>query len=102
MELEGYTTYTASNGQEGLDILSQISSPSLILLDLMMPVMNGWEFVESIKKIKKLSKIPIVIISAFYDQSNNIPVQGHLKKPIALANLYKTIKDLEVTNEQNA
>ncbi|MEO5970924.1 MAG: response regulator, partial [Bdellovibrionia bacterium] len=41
LEFEGYQVYSASNGREGLDILSKLDLPCLILLDLMMPVMDG-------------------------------------------------------------
>src|SRR5215470_10420401 len=41
LEWDGYHVYTASNGKEGMEILPQMPAPSLILLDLMMPVMNG-------------------------------------------------------------
>ncbi|MEO5970088.1 MAG: response regulator [Bdellovibrionia bacterium] len=47
LELEGYSVFTASNGKESLRILKTIEKPCLILLDLLMPVMNGMEFLEA-------------------------------------------------------
>ena len=93
LKLMGYQVFTASNGQEGLDILSQISSPQLIFLDLMMPVMNGWEFIENIKSIKKLAEIPIVVVSAYSEQVKSIKLQGFLKKPVDLNLLYQTASE---------
>jgi CheY-like chemotaxis protein len=49
LEWEGYRVYTASNGREGMEILLGMPAPSLILLDLMMPVMNGWEFANALQ-----------------------------------------------------
>src|SRR5262245_40170839 len=67
LEWEGYRVYTASNGQEGIDILPEIPAPGLILLDLMMPIMNGWEFADALETYHPYSDIPIVTISAFSD-----------------------------------
>ncbi len=60
---EEYDTVTAANGQEALEILgeSNHSGFSLILLDLLMPVMDGYEFLEKVMKDKKLSSIPIIV-----------------------------------------
>jgi len=93
LKVGGYHVLVASNGREGLDILSQITPPQLIFLDLMMPVMNGWEFIENIKNNEKLSKIPIVVISAYSEQVQSIQSQGFLKKPIDLKLLYQTAKE---------
>ena len=93
LKLEGYQVFTATNGREGLDILSQIPSPQLILLDLMMPVMNGWEFIDIIKTDAKLSKIPIVVVSAYSEQGKIIESQGFLKKPVDLNLLYQTAEE---------
>src|SRR5215471_13743137 len=67
LEWEGYCVYTASNGKEGIDLLTKIPPPSLILLDLMMPVMNGWEFADALDVDRACRDIPIVILSAFSD-----------------------------------
>lgn len=48
LELDGYTVLTAENGLDALRVLESAVPPCLILLDLMMPVMNGWEFLESV------------------------------------------------------
>ncbi len=60
---EEYDTVTAANGQEALDILGESNngSFSLILLDLLMPVMDGYEFLERIAKDKRLSSIPVIV-----------------------------------------
>jgi len=60
-DLERFETIIASNGQEALDKLP--SNPDLILLDLMMPVMDGFEFLEKVKKDPKYAKIPVIVLS---------------------------------------
>lgn len=66
LEVLGFKVETAANGREGLRQLDETGHPCLILLDLMMPVMNGWEFLEVIKKDQQhvLASIPVVVVSA--------------------------------------
>lgn len=92
LELEGHDVLTAENGQEGLNLLATHPKPCLILLDLMMPVMNGWEFAATIEKDAKLASIPVIIVSAYNDKATNIKSIASLKKPIDLRSLNETIK----------
>jgi len=92
LEYEGYDSVGAANGQEGLEILGNIDSPCLILLDLMMPVMDGWKFAEKLRDDEKLSTIPVVIVSAFVDQTRTLNAQGILKKPVELDALLEVVK----------
>ena len=82
LENEGYSVFTADNGREALDRLEKMPTPCLILLDLMMPVMNGWEFVEEINKDIMLSSIPIVVVTAIGDSKNSPKTDGYIPKPI--------------------
>jgi len=62
---EGYLTVGASNGQELLDVLhASPERPRLILLDLMMPIMGGWEFLANIEDDTELHDIPVALMSA--------------------------------------
>jgi DNA-binding response OmpR family regulator len=72
LSTEGYRVTMAANGQEALGILAR-EKPACILLDLMMPVMDGWQFVAELDK-RGLRKAPLLILSA--DRS----VQGHAMK----------------------
>lgn len=92
IELEGYTVYTAGNGREGLDLLSTIPAPCLILLDLMMPVMNGFEFMEARASHPALSRIPVVVVSAFAEKAKAILANGFVAKPVNLDHLFDLIK----------
>jgi CheY-like chemotaxis protein len=64
LELEGHHVYTAANGQQALTQLENGLRPAVILLDLMMPVMNGWEFRSALKRDKRFSDIPVIVVSA--------------------------------------
>ena len=59
---EGYDVVTAVNGQEGLNIINE-TRPDLILLDLQMPVMNGFEVMDALKDNEELSAIPIIVFT---------------------------------------
>lgn len=91
LEIEGYEIFTANNGKEGMDQLAKMPTPCMILLDLMMPIMNGWEFVEEINKNLLLSTIPIVVVSAFEDKKGTLKSAGYIQKPIDLNALLKTV-----------
>lgn len=92
LEMEGYNVYTAANGQEGIDLLASIPKPCLILLDLMMPVMDGWGFVEAIDKDMMLTKIPVVVVTAFSDKLKTVKARGVIKKPVDLDALCQVAK----------
>jgi CheY-like chemotaxis protein len=65
LQAEGYTTLGAANGQEAIQMLRDTDErPCLILLDLMMPVMDGWEFLKEIDEEPKLHDVPVAIMSA--------------------------------------
>src|SRR5262245_41874314 len=61
---EGYRVVGAANGQEALDYLKDGERPCLILLDLMMPVMDGWQFLKQQGMSPSLAEIPVVVITA--------------------------------------
>src|SRR5262245_57222498 len=64
-EDEGYTVVCAANGREALDYLHQTTDlPGVILLDLAMPVMTGWEFVQEQQCDPALAPIPVILITA--------------------------------------
>jgi CheY-like chemotaxis protein len=93
---EGYTIATAADGLDALTQLrTQPQPPCLILLDLMMPNMNGWEFCAAQQQDPRLSPIPVVVISARADLDRavaQIPVAGHLAKPIDIDRLLHIVE----------
>jgi CheY-like chemotaxis protein len=61
---EGHSHSEASNGQEALSWLErQADLPCLILLDLRMPVMDGWDFLRAIRTLPRLAEIPVIVVS---------------------------------------
>ena len=93
LEWEGYRVFTAANGKEGLEILQRMPTPHLILLDLMMPVMNGWEFADALQTDGAYVDIPILAVSAFSDLETTIPAKGFIKKPVDLDLLLSLVKE---------
>ncbi|MFL5814317.1 MAG: response regulator [Bdellovibrionia bacterium] len=89
LEFEGYQVFTASNGEEGLRTLRRIPRPGLILLDLMMPVMDGWEFMEVLHKDPGFSDIPVVVITAFKNSNEIKHAAAVIEKPVELNELFQ-------------
>jgi CheY-like chemotaxis protein len=94
LEWEGYHVVGASNGREALDRLPGMPRPCLILLDLMMPVMNGWEFAQAVQTDVMLAAIPIVVVSAFTDEAETKKIRTRevVKKPVDLDLLLRVVK----------
>jgi len=76
LELHGHSVDEARNGQEALVRLDVTAPPSVILLDLMMPVMDGWQFRRAQLQNPALAAVPVVVISA---------VPSHLQRANELA-----------------
>jgi len=91
LESEGFRVETARNGKDALTFLHGSRLPGLVLLDLMMPVMNGWEFLNEVAKSPSLQSIPIVVLTA----AGSARIPGTLEvlhKPIDLGLLVATIQ----------
>ena len=95
LEEEGYAVQSAANGQEALAILQTLPKlPKLILLDLMMPVMDGWTFRQKQLADPTLMNVPVVVLSAAYElprQATNIRAASFLAKPVNIAELVATV-----------
>ena len=91
LEIKGYTVFTASNGKEGIEALPKMPRPCLILLDLMMPVMDGWGFIDALEEDIRLAGIPVVVITAFSEKSKSIKAKKVIKKPVDLDTLFTVV-----------
>jgi len=93
---EGYEILTASNGQEACDRLrSQCALPDVILLDLMMPIMDGWQFRAEQLKDASLAQIPVIVLSGAADirkEAAALGAAGYASKPFKLDALVGTIR----------
>jgi CheY-like chemotaxis protein len=96
LQEDGYRVCGAANGQDALERLRQGRPPDLILLDLMMPVMNGWDFMHAQMGDPSLAAIPVVICSGTSDckqQAAALGAAAYLKKPIEVDALLRTIRN---------
>jgi CheY-like chemotaxis protein len=90
LEAEGYDVAVAANGKEALEQLQTDPTPALILLDLMMPVMSGEEFVQRQRQDPRLAQIPVVIVTAdgrIHEKAAAIQAAGYVRKPVTLEGL---------------
>lgn len=95
---EGFEVACAANGAEALAHLTRSAAPSLILLDLTMPVMDGWTFRSAQREDPRLARIPTVVVSANHaaDRSavDGLGADAFLAKPFDLDSLMETIHRL--------
>jgi CheY-like chemotaxis protein len=92
---EGYNVRTASNGAEALDDLRAHGVPDLILLDMKMPVMDGWEFAKRLDA-EYDHQTPVVVISAAENpgqRAADIGANGWIAKPFDLDGLVGTVSE---------
>lgn len=95
LEDAGFDVVCADNGKEALDYLQGGPRPCVVLLDLMMPVMNGWEFRAQQMRDQKLSDIPVVILSAdgrAEMKARMLGADGWLRKPIEMGRLFGVLE----------
>lgn len=92
LEGEGYRVVIASNGKEALERVREVPHPCLVLLDMMMPVMGGREFIDAMLADVLLAPIPILVISAIADAETTRGAAAFLKKPPDLDLLLKKVE----------
>src|SRR5215210_9393428 len=92
LEFEGYKVERAINGEEGLKVIDRIR-PWLVLLDMRMPVLNGWDFARILKERK--INLPILVMTAAQDAqrwAQEIGAEGYVAKPFDLTDLLHAIE----------
>ena len=91
LELHSCSVVTAANGVEALRAV-RADPPDLVLLDLMMPVMSGAEFVEELRKEERFRELPVVILSAWPQDAREVNgVQGFLSKPTTIGSVLEVV-----------
>ena len=92
LESEGYGVETAHDGREALDKLAQMKPPQLILLDLKMPVMDGWQFLSERSADAGSVKVPVILLSGLPFIPNAPGVSDFLSKPINPSRLLDCVR----------
>jgi CheY-like chemotaxis protein len=92
LAIEGYAVVSAANGRQALDLLHAGLDADLILLDLLMPVMNGWEFRAAQRADPALSRIPVVVVSA--SSPHGLDPERHIAKPFGVDELLSAVAEL--------
>jgi CheY-like chemotaxis protein len=94
-EAAGLVVRSARNGKEALELLVEQATPALIVLDVLMPVMNGLELVDVICSYTRLANVPILVVTASDDE---LPVGTslirHLRKPVGEGELIEAAREL--------
>ena len=93
LEAVGHRVATAENGRVALEKVKE-EMPAVILLDMKMPVMNGWEFAAALRE-KYHRAVPIVVLTAAHDakeRADEVEAEGWLAKPFQAMDLIKTVE----------
>jgi len=108
LQREGFKVLSTTSGQEGLDLLDkEYKNVDLVLLDIMMLGMDGWQVLQKIKGTEKLAHIPVIMLTARHyleDESETANYSnlfnGYLVKPFVVKELLGKIRELIGENEQ--
>jgi CheY-like chemotaxis protein len=89
----GYEVATAHNGVEALKRLAERPLPEVLVLDLSMPFMNGWELMRELSKSRELADIPVIVVSALA-HAQDVSARAIIAKPLDVELLLNTIATL--------
>jgi len=103
LTIRGYNVYAALDGEEGLDAAKKVV-PDIIILDIMMPHMNGYEMLRRLKKDKRTMSIPVIMLSAKTGDNDKLKAmelysETYMTKPFELADLKEKIETVLNTAE---
>jgi CheY-like chemotaxis protein len=97
LESEGFEVRSADNGEAALDAIRADGVPDLMILDLMMPVLSGWEVLEIVDTLPELRELPILVLSAMctpVSQGCTGGVRACLGKPVGLEALVDAVRGI--------
>ncbi len=95
LEGQGYVAAEAANGAEALRLLEKGLDPDLILTDLVMPVMSGWDLCETLKQLPEWRAIPLVVLCGMTaEQRGKLQVDDAFEKPTDFTTLLNKIAEL--------
>lgn len=94
---EGYDVTVAKNGEECIQFLNKGKIPKLIILDIMMPVLNGWDTAAKIKTNNAFIKIPIIFLTAKSDRTSKelgkFTSAFYVEKPFEISDLLAKVEE---------
>jgi len=94
-EHEGYVAAEAANGAEAVRLLEKGLDPDLVLTDLMMPVMSGWDLCEALKRVPGWRGIPLIVLCGMTaEQRGKLQVDDAFEKPTDFTTLLNRISEL--------
>ena len=95
LEHQGYFAAEAENGAEAVRLLEKGLDPDLVLTDLMMPVMSGWELCETLKRVPGWRGIPLIVLCGMTaEQRGKLQVDDAFEKPTDFKTLLNRIAEL--------
>ncbi|HEY3448782.1 MAG TPA: response regulator [Myxococcales bacterium] len=89
LDAAGFRVLSARNGREALEHLDRGPKPCVILLDLVMPEMNGWQFLEALRRRQGFEKVPVVVVTTYPSIVEG--ANALLQKPFDFENLVATV-----------
>lgn len=107
LENRGFKVIGATGGTEGLDLIAS-ENPDLVLLDLMMPGMNGWDVYQQMKADDEMKSIPVIVVTAKAQNIDKVlglhiaKVQDYITKPFSPADLLESIDKVLGSQESGA
>ena len=94
LTLEGFASVPASNGEEALTYLRSGGGAQVILLDLRMPVMDGWAFRREQRGDPELANIPVVVLSGINERLEEIDAAAAFRKPVSFTDIVDVVRRL--------
>ncbi len=92
LESEGFTVFVADHGRDGLDLLRQMEPPCVVLLDIQMPEMDGYEFLREKNADPSIATIPVVVVSATADEKLLVGATELVRKPFEIPALLEAVE----------
>jgi CheY-like chemotaxis protein len=92
LQEQGYEVALAENGEHALQVLAEVNRPCLLLVDLVMPKMDGWQLMKALSKNDRLATIPVIVMSAM-PKAEKLDGQRVVKKPIDLDMMLEIVRE---------
>jgi CheY-like chemotaxis protein len=102
LSVEGFEPRVAVNGRDAIDQLAAGLTPAVILLDLMMPVMDGEHFLEQYRRDPRCAGIPVIVLSATSDSTPHVEASAVFRKPLDFARVLEAVNRLSHIQDDSA